>query len=157
MLSDPIAISNERALPYGSRAISFIIFDRVHRMNRSFIIIGALAAALSVALGAFAAHALKNILAPDRLEVFQTGIRYLMFHSLGLILCGSLADDRLSPGWRRSSGYFFILGMATFSGSLVALGLTGIRLLGAVAPIGGIAFILGWLTLAVSVIRGNRQ
>lgn len=126
-------------------------------MNRSFIIIGSLAAALSVALGAFAAHALNNILAPDRLDVFQTGIRYLMFHSLALIVSGMLTEDQLSPRWRQASGYLFILGMVTFSGSLVALGLTGIRMLGAVAPVGGLAFILGWLTLAVSVARGKMR
>lgn len=115
-------------------------------MARSpLVALGAVNAALAVAAGAFAAHGLRERLAPRALEIFETGARYHMYHALAMILAGLLAAR--GPGWT------FQVGIAIFSGSLYALALTDIKVLGAITPIGGLAFLAGWLWLAVSAWR----
>ena len=121
---------------------------------RTFVALGALNALISVAAGAFGAHALKERLAPDMLAVFETGARYQMFHALGLIAVGLLAVSRPS-GLLAASGWTLLGGIALFSGSLYALALTGVKGLGAITPIGGVAFLLGWALLAVAALRGG--
>jgi len=119
-------------------------------MDRLFFGLGALSALVSVAAGAFGAHALRARLTPEYLAAFETGARYQMYHALGL-LAVAWAVTRwpgLLPVW---AGWMFVAGTALFSGSLYILALTGTRWWGAVTPLGGIAFLAGWVCLALSV------
>jgi len=123
-------------------------------MTRFLISAGALCAALSVALGAFAAHGLKTRLPAEMLAVFQTGVQYQFYHSLGLILIGLIVMNVKSTGLLSAAGLLMLAGILLFSGSLYVLSTTGIRSIGMVTPIGGAAFILAWLMLAVGIWRG---
>jgi uncharacterized membrane protein YgdD (TMEM256/DUF423 family) len=107
---------------------------------------------LSVAAGAFAAHALKRVLTPDMLDVFQTGAKYQMYHALALVLLGLFLQARPS-GLGDVAGYAFTTGIVLFSGSLYALSLSGVRLLGAITPFGGVAFLTGWVCFALAAWR----
>jgi uncharacterized membrane protein YgdD (TMEM256/DUF423 family) len=118
-------------------------------MDRLFFSFGAWSALLSVGAGAFGAHALRSRLSPDYLAVFETAARYQMYHALGL-LAVAWAVSRWPGGMAQWAGWLFVLGTVLFSGSLYALALTGARWLGAVTPLGGVAFLLGWLCLALS-------
>jgi len=121
-------------------------------MDRLFFGLGALSAFIAVALGAFAAHGLKARLDANLLAIFETGVRYQMYHALGLLAVG-WACTRW-PGWQTTaSGWLFIAGTLIFSGSLYLLAFTGARWLGAITPIGGLAFLGGWLCLAWGVYR----
>jgi uncharacterized membrane protein YgdD (TMEM256/DUF423 family) len=112
--------------------------------------IGALMAMLSVVLGAFGAHALKDKLTSDMMDVYQTGVQYHMFHAVGILLI-SLLIERL-PGQRLAlwAARLLLAGIVLFSGSLYALALSGIDALGAITPLGGVAFIAGWICLALA-------
>lgn len=121
-------------------------------MSRSFVVAGAVGGFLSVALGAFGAHALKGILSSDMLEIFETGIRYQMYHSLALFVVGWAADQYSSSLFAKA-GWLFIIGIVIFSGSLYVLTLTGLRWFGAITPIGGVSFLTGWGCLAVGFWR----
>ena len=123
-------------------------------MDRTFLALGAISAAISVAAGAFGAHALKARLAPDLLAVFETGARYHMFHELGLV-AAAWAAARFPGAAVVWAGWLFVAGTVLFSGSLYALTLTGVRALGAVTPFGGVAFIAGWAALAAAAVRGR--
>lgn len=104
--------------------------------------------AIAVALGAFGAHALKSRIPPDLQAVWQTAVQYHAWHALGLLGVGLFLLHRPEAtiaGW---SGWLFVAGIALFSGSLYALALTGTRSLGAVTPVGGAAFLAGWLAFA---------
>jgi uncharacterized membrane protein YgdD (TMEM256/DUF423 family) len=122
-------------------------------MERLFLAAAAISAAISVAAGAFGAHALKARLSPDLLAVFETGARYEMYHAIGLGLA-AWAASRFAGAPAAWAGGLFLAGTVLFSGSLYALALTGIRGLGAVTPFGGVAFIAGWIALALSALRG---
>lgn len=114
--------------------------------------IGAVAGFLAVALGAFGAHALKDRMLPADLVVFETAVRYQMYHALALLLVGLLlARGGSSAG--AVSGWAFTAGIVVFSGSLYMMLLTGHRWLGAVTPIGGLAFLVGWLAMAWTFFR----
>lgn len=113
---------------------------------------GAINAALSVAAGAFGAHGLKARLTPDLLAVFETGARYHMYHALALLAVGLVAHLR-PHGLVTASGWAFTVGILVFSGSLYVLALSGVRWLGAITPIGGVAFIVGWALLAAASLR----
>ncbi|MCL1631338.1 DUF423 domain-containing protein [Sporolactobacillus sp. CPB3-1] len=120
-----------------------------------FIVIGAVLAFLSVAFGAFGAHVLKARLTEQDLAVFQTGVQYQMYHALGLIAIGILALTVFSGqstllSW---SGWLMTLGVILFSGSLYALTLSGVRVLGAITPIGGLAFLVSWLLIVIAAFR----
>ena len=121
-------------------------------MSRRFLALGALSAGLAVALGAFAAHALKARLEAQLLAAFEVGARYQMYHALALVAVGLLAERRTSR-LLGASGGLFLAGTVLFSGSLYALSLTGIRGLGAITPFGGVAFLAGWLCLAAAALK----
>ncbi|HSF81239.1 MAG TPA: DUF423 domain-containing protein [Anaerolineales bacterium] len=117
-------------------------------MHNIFLLLGGLSAALGVALGAFGAHALRNRLTPERLQTFNTANHYQMYHALALILTAVLVTGGI-PGRPLliAAGWFFCAGTLLFSGSLYLLVLSGKRWWGMVAPLGGLAFILGWVCL----------
>ena len=115
----------------------------------------AVAGALAVGLGAFGAHALEDLLAADRLAVYETGVRYLAIHSLVLFITGWIATQHPNKLFT-VAGFLLIAGMILFSGSLVLLALLNIRILGAVAPVGGLAFISGWLFLGLGAWKSVR-
>jgi len=121
-------------------------------VDRTFLALGAVSAALAVGLGAFAAHGLRGRLGPDALTTFETGARYHMYHALGL-LAVAWAASRWPGGATAAAGWLFVAGTVLFSGSLYLLSVTGQRWLGAVTPLGGLAFILGWLALAWGVCK----
>jgi uncharacterized membrane protein YgdD (TMEM256/DUF423 family) len=123
-------------------------------MNRIFFSIGATLGALGVAAGAFGAHGLKGRLAPEMLVVFETGVRYHLIHALGL-LAVAWASTRWESRAIPAAGWLFVAGILLFSGSLYAMCLTALRALGAITPIGGVAFILGWLLLAWAAWTGR--
>lgn len=116
-------------------------------MARFFVIAGALAAAVGVALGAFGAHGLEGRVTPARLETFKTGVLYHLLHALALVAAGWAASV-WTGGAVQAAGYCFLAGIVLFSGSLYLLVLTNTPWLGAITPLGGVAFILGWLLLA---------
>lgn len=122
-------------------------------MERSYLALGALSAFISVAAGAFGAHALKSRLPPDLLAVYHTGAQYQMYHALGLILVGLLLSQRAGSAALSAAGGLFIAGTLLFSGSLYALALTGVRLLGVVTPLGGLCFLAGWVAVALGAWR----
>ena len=124
-------------------------------MTSSWFALGAIAAGLGVVLGAFGAHALKSRLTPDLLAIFETGVRYQMYHALALLAVGWAATRWASP-WVNTAGWTFTLGILVFSGSLYLLALTGARWWGALTPIGGLAFIFGWLSLLLAALRGSK-
>jgi uncharacterized membrane protein YgdD (TMEM256/DUF423 family) len=116
-------------------------------MDRVFFTIGALLGALGVAVGAFGAHALRGRLTPEMLNVFETGVRYHLIHAVAL-LSVAWATTRWAGTATTAAGWLFLVGTLLFSGSLYSLSLSGIRALGAITPLGGVAFIAGWLALA---------
>lgn len=119
-------------------------------MRRFFATAGALSAFIAVAAGAFAAHALRERLAPEMLQVFETAARYQMYHAVGLFLAAfTVGEAPHATGlW---AGRLFLAGTLLFSGSLYALALTGISRLGLITPFGGLAFLAGWACLAFAV------
>jgi uncharacterized membrane protein YgdD (TMEM256/DUF423 family) len=121
-------------------------------MERFFFISGAIAAFIAVALGAFGAHSLRTKLTPEMLNIFEVGVRYQMYHALGLIAV-AWAITRWPEANLNAAGWAFIVGIIVFSGSLYLLTLTDTRWLGAITPIGGIAFLIGWAILVWSVAR----
>lgn len=116
-----------------------------------FVLLGSLNAFLAVALGAFGAHGLKTKVSAELLSVWQTGVQYQMFHALGLVLLGILLQMFPQAALLRPAGWLLFSGIVLFSGSLYLLVITGIRPLGMVTPIGGIAFLLGWVLLSVAL------
>ncbi len=124
----------------------------IYKMERVFLIIGALSACIGVAAGAFGAHGLKSRIAPEMLLVFEVGVRYQMYHAFALIISAWVLTK-----WPSSlvniGGFLFILGTLLFSGSLYFLSVSGVRWLGAITPFGGLAFLAGWICLAWGVWR----
>ena len=123
---------------------------------RWFLLLGAANAALAVLLGAFGAHSLKAHLAAEMMTVYQTGLQYHLFHALGLLAVGFALKQIGDSAWLRWSGWLMLAGIVIFSGSLYILSTTGWRWLGAVTPLGGIAFIAAWVLLAVAVMKGRK-
>lgn len=116
-----------------------------------FLLLGAINAFVAVALGAFGAHGLRHLPA-ERLATWGTGAQYQMYHALALLIVAALFD-RLPPkaqGLTRTAGYLFAAGCVIFGGSLYVLTLTGIKVLGAITPIGGVCFLSGWVLLTVA-------
>jgi uncharacterized membrane protein YgdD (TMEM256/DUF423 family) len=109
---------------------------------------------LAVALGAFGAHGLRNSLSPEMLAVYQTGVQYHFYHALALLLVGVLMQQGLSSGVLRAAAWLFALGIILFSGSLYALAISEIKVLGAITPLGGLMFLAAWVCLAVAAWKG---
>jgi uncharacterized membrane protein YgdD (TMEM256/DUF423 family) len=121
-------------------------------MDRTFFGLGAVSAFASVAAGAFGAHALQARLTPEYLTVFETAARYQMYHALGLLVV-AWAVTRWPGSSAVAAGWLFLGGTVLFSGSLYGLALTGARWLGAITPLGGVAFLAGWVCLVLAVPR----
>jgi uncharacterized membrane protein YgdD (TMEM256/DUF423 family) len=120
-------------------------------MERVFFILGALLSGLAVALGAFGAHGLKDRLTSDALSTYETAVRYQMYHALALLAVAYAAQRWPDSSLPTIAGWLFVVGIGLFSGSLYLLSLTDVKWLGAIAPLGGAAFIAGWLCLAWAV------
>lgn len=120
-------------------------------MDRTFVFVGAVMGFVGVSLGAFGAHGLRGRLSPEMLAVFETGVRYQLYHALAIIAVAVLMT-RLDGRAAVAAAWCFTAGIVVFSGSLYALTLTGITVLGAITPIGGLAFLAGWILLAVAAL-----
>jgi uncharacterized membrane protein YgdD (TMEM256/DUF423 family) len=114
------------------------------------LILTALSGFFSVALGAFGAHGLKTHVSEAMLSVYQTGVQYQMFHTLALLAVVSIIFKGVDSLWLKIASYSWLLGILLFSGSLYLLALTGIKWLGAITPLGGLLFLVGWLSLALA-------
>jgi len=121
-------------------------------VDRTFLWVGALAGFVGVALGAFGAHGLRTKLSGEMLTVFETGVRYQMYHALAILIV-ALAAARLDGWLIRAAGWLFTAGIVLFSGTLYALALSGVTVLGAVTPLGGLAFLAGWAALLIASLR----
>lgn len=124
--------------------------------NQTILISGAVFMALGVLLGAFGAHALKNILSPEMLAVYKTGVEYQFYHALGLLLIG-LIGFQVKSKYLRWSGLFITIGIILFSGSLYVLSISGIKTIGAITPVGGLSFVAGWTCLAIGILKQRHQ
>ncbi len=118
--------------------------------NQTILLAGAVFMALAVLLGAFGAHALKKVLSPDMLAIYKTGVEYQFYHALGLLLIGVIGFHIRSK-YLQWAGLFISIGIIIFSGSLYVLTLSGIKALGAITPIGGLSFVVGWIFLAIAI------
>lgn len=117
-----------------------------------FLLLAATSGTLAVLIGAFGAHALESRLSPEMLDVFGTASDYHFYHTFALLVVGLLARDKESKALT-ASGWAFLAGVVIFSGSLYALAVTGVKMLGAITPIGGVTFIVGWVLLGFAAIR----
>ena len=123
-------------------------------MGGSIIAAGAAFAGIGVALGAFGAHGLKDRLTPDMMAIYQTGVQYQFYHAFALVLLGLMIAQRGAPSGGVAAAWAFTLGILLFSGSLYLLVFTGIKWLGAITPIGGVGFLVGWALFAWAALRG---
>ena len=124
-------------------------------LAKIFLALGSIGMVLAVALGAFGAHALKQTLAPELMATYETAVNYHFIHALGLLAVGLLALHLPASGTLRWAGILMAAGLLLFSGSLYALSLSGIRGLGVLTPVGGVALLAAWLLLAVAVVRAD--
>lgn len=122
--------------------------------QRTILITAAVFMALAVILGAFGAHALKKVLSPEMLTIYHTGVEYQFYHALGLLIIG-LTGFHIQSKYLNWAGLLLTLGIIIFSGSLYVLTLTGIKVLGAITPLGGVSFIVGWIYFAVAFIKNK--
>ena len=122
---------------------------------KKFIVTGALHGFLAVALGAFGAHALKDVVDEYGLSIWETAVKYQMFHATGLLVIGLLMSSKLLGEVKqlKLAGIFFNLGIVFFAGSLYVLAVSGIKVLGAITPIGGVLFLAGWVLIIVSALK----
>ncbi|MDP1512735.1 DUF423 domain-containing protein [Paenibacillus sp. CMAA1739] len=118
------------------------------------LLLGCIMMFLAVALGAFGAHALKKRLSTDMMSIFQTGIQYQIAHGLGLLLLGVLAGNLVHSSLIVTAGWVMLVGILLFSGSLYVLSVSGVKKLGAITPIGGLAFLASWVIVIVAVMQG---
>lgn len=123
---------------------------------KRILITAAISGALAVMLGAFGAHGLKKVVTPDMLEVFKTGVQYQFYHTFALFLVGIFMYFGKSKALKWAAG-LFMCGIVLFSGSLYVLTLTGIKTLGIITPFGGVAFIAGWILLALHFVRNSKN
>ncbi|CAH0992950.1 hypothetical protein SIN8267_03089 [Sinobacterium norvegicum] len=117
------------------------------------LIIAAISGFLAVAIGAFGAHGLKNKLDDTLMAAYQTGVEYQFYHTLALLLVVLIGAQFPSIGLYKVAGWLFALGIVLFSGSLYALALSGVKILGVVTPIGGLCFLAGWLCLVIAGVK----
>lgn len=125
----------------------------IETSSRWLVLIGCVSAGLGVAAGAFGAHMLKDLLEPNMLAVYDTATRYQMYHAFGLVLSGLVVRVGRDGGASKA-GWLFLAGTLLFCGSLYGVSLLGIRWLGAVTPVGGVLFIVGWLVLGWRGLKG---
>ncbi len=125
-------------------------------MFRTYVMLGALNLFLAVALGAFGAHGLKPILTEYQLSIYQTGVHYHMIHGLALLAVALIADRIGENALIKWAGRLLFVGILFFSGSLYGLALTSLSVFGPITPLGGVAFLSGWVLLAVSVYKSKR-
>lgn len=125
-------------------------------MARTLLLLGGINAFLAVALGAFGAHGLRASVSVEMLEVYKTGVHYHLFHALGLLLVGVLAERRQGNTLLYGAGLLLTVGIVLFSGSLYALAISGVRLLGAITPFGGLCFLTGWSVFLAAIARDSR-
>jgi len=123
-------------------------------MGKWFLLWGGLQAFLAVALGTFGAHALKERLSVEMTAIYHTSVQYHFYHALGLLAVGLIALHLSSSSWISWAGGLMLAGILLFSGSLYLLALTGVRWLGMITPLGGMAFLLAWLCVVVGVWKG---
>lgn len=123
-------------------------------MNRILLLFGAASAFVGVAAGAFGAHAIESRLSGDLLAVYETGVRYEVYHAIAILFTALASDRWPAAGWARA-GWLFVAGTVLFSGSLYALALTGFTPLGAVTPLGGLLFLGGWVLAAIAALRST--
>ncbi|MBS1564737.1 MAG: DUF423 domain-containing protein [Bacteroidetes bacterium] len=127
-------------------------------MHKGFLITASILGALSVALGAFAAHGLRRVLSADQVAVFETGVRYQFYHTFALLIVGILFE-KFASGLMQWAGICFIIGILLFSGSLYLLSAlratenVGLKQLGIITPFGGLFFIAGWMLMLIALIR----
>ncbi|MFE5318723.1 DUF423 domain-containing protein [Paenibacillus sp. NPDC056579] len=126
-------------------------------MNSRFVAIGAICAFLSVAIGAFGAHALKESMSAEMMAIYETGVQYHMMHSLGIIAIGLAAAFMPESKALVRAGWSLLIGIILFSGSLYVLSITEIKPLGAITPFGGVAFLFGWFSLAQAAFKFKKQ
>ena len=119
-------------------------------MAKLFITLASLSGMLAVVFGAFGAHALKGKLDDQALKVFETAVQYHFYHTFALLVVGVIALNQPQSVLLKSSGWLFVVGVLVFSGSLYLLSLTGVRWLGAITPLGGLALLAGWACLAAT-------
>jgi uncharacterized membrane protein YgdD (TMEM256/DUF423 family) len=124
-------------------------------MSKPFLGFAAVAAGLAVVFGAFGAHALRGALQEAELAVYRTAVDYHMWHALGLAIVGLAAERQPQVRLLRWSGWLMLAGIVLFSGSLYALSISGLRWLGMITPLGGLAFIVAWALLALSMLRNT--
>ncbi|HEV7662058.1 MAG TPA: DUF423 domain-containing protein [Chloroflexota bacterium] len=124
-------------------------------MDRVFLSVGAVSAFIAVAAGAFGAHALRDRMSADMIAVWQTGASYQMYHALALVAVGLILGRFSVDGspWLTAAGWLFLAGTLLFSGSLYTLAFTGTTWLGAITPLGGVAFLVAWAAVAIGVLR----
>ena len=122
-------------------------------MGQLFLALAAISGFFAVAFGAFGAHALKQRLSADMLAVYETAVQYHFYHTLALVAVALLAMYGVQGSVLKASGWLFLVGLILFSGSLYALALSGIKILGTITPLGGLCFLAGWLCLAVVAIK----
>jgi uncharacterized membrane protein YgdD (TMEM256/DUF423 family) len=127
----------------------------VPALAKLFLVLGGINAAMVVVLGAFGAHALKARISSDMMAVYHTAILYHAIHALGLIAIGVVAAWLPGSGYLKSAGWTMFAGIALFSGSLYLLSVTGARWLGAITPIGGVAFVLAWVLFCAAVFKAS--
>jgi uncharacterized membrane protein YgdD (TMEM256/DUF423 family) len=113
-------------------------------MDRTFLLIGSVLGFLGVVFGAFGAHALRSRLSPEMLAVFETAVRYQMYHTFALLIVAAAIGRAGDAGLLVMAGWFFLAGILLFSGSLYALVFTNVGMLGALTPVGGVLFLIGW-------------
>ncbi|AUO11894.1 DUF423 domain-containing protein [Priestia megaterium] len=118
-----------------------------------FLIIGAINAMLAVALGAFGAHGLEGKISEKYLEVWKTGVQYQMFHAMGLFVIAFLLSKFPQSSLLTASGWIMFAGIVLFSGSLYVLSTSGIKVLGAITPLGGVAFIVAWILIVIAAVK----
>jgi uncharacterized membrane protein YgdD (TMEM256/DUF423 family) len=118
-----------------------------------FLILGAIHAFLAVALGAFGAHGLEGKISEKYLKTWNTAVQYQMFHAIGLFIVAFLTDKLAQTNLIVTAGWSLFIGILLFSGSLYVLSVTGIKVLGAITPLGGVAFLVGWVLLIVAAVK----
>ena len=127
--------------------------NELNATARLFLLLGSVNAVFAVIIGAFGAHALKARLDESLMKIYQTGVEYHFYHSLGLILIGIIAMNISANIWLKTSGWMMFIGIILFSGSLYSLSIFNLRWLGIITPFGGMLFVLAWLSLCIAIFK----